>query len=380
MRAVIDARPALDPRRTGVGLYTDRLLRHLPAADPDGRYVAWYLHARGLLRPQRFFADVPGLDEHASRFPARVFGPLSSRVGWPRLSVPFDALLATNFLPPHTARRGVVLVIHDLAFERFPQTAPHATGRWRRQLDTWLARADGVIAPSEATRADLASFRGVDPARVDVVPLGAEPFTPPDPDAAARARARLGVPEGPFVLFVGGIEPRKNLEALVRAFAHVAGDVEGALVLAGGAIRWDPGAAARLDAAIAGLPGAVRDRIVRTGYVDERDKASLLAGATALAYPSLAEGFGMPVLEAFAAGVPVLTSRASSLPEVAGDAALLVDPDEAAIASGLRTLLTDAALRERLAAAGRARVGAFTWERTARGTAAVLHRAAERAR
>lgn len=380
MRALIDARPALDPRRTGVGHYTDRLLWHLPAADPDGRYVAWYLHARGLLHPTRFFADVDGLEEHASRFPARVFGPLSTRVGWPRVDARFDALLATNFLPPHTTRRGVVLVVHDLAFDRFPETAPHHTARWRRLFEGWLAKADGVIAPSEATRADLETFHGIGRERVDVVPLGTEQFVAPEEQAARAARAALGIPEGPYALFVGGLEPRKNLEVLVRAFARVAPDVEGALVLAGGAVNWDPGYEARLGAVIAGLPAASRTRVHRVGYVGPADKAALLGGATMLVYPSLVEGFGLPVLEGFAAGLPVLTSSTSSLPEVAGDAALLVEPDEAGVAEGLRRLLADAALRERLAAAGRARVQAFTWERCARETAAVLHRAAERAR
>lgn len=380
MRALIDARPALDPRRTGVGHYTDRLLRHLPAADPEGRYVAWYLHARGLLRPTRFFADVDGLEEHASRFPARVFGPLSVRVGWPRVDTRFDALLATNFLPPHTTRRGVVLVVHDLAFDRFPETAPHHTARWRRLFEGWLAKADGVIAPSEATRSDLETFHGVGRDRVDVVPLGAEPFVALGEQAIRARLAALGIPEGAYALFVGGLEPRKNLEVLVRAFGSVAGEVEGHLVLAGGPVSWHAGYVGRVDAAIEGLAPAVRARVRRVGYVGEADKSALLSGATALVYPSLAEGFGLPVLEGFAAGLPVLTSSTSSLPEVAGDAALLVEPDEAGVAEGLRRLFTDTPLRERLAAAGRTRVEAFTWERCARGTAAVLHRAAECAR
>lgn len=378
MRALIDARPALDPRRTGVGHYTDRLLRHLPAADPDGRYVAWYLHARGLLRPTRFFADVDGLEEHASRFPARVFGPLSIRTGWPRVSAEFDALLATNFLPPHTTRRGVVLVVHDLAFDRFPETAPHHDRRWRRLFTRWLARADGIITPSAATRDDLATFHGVDPDRVDVVPLGADRFVAPTPDAAAAARISVGVGAHPYVLFVGGLEPRKNLETLVRAFAR--SGVPGDLVLAGGAVNWDPGYEGRLDAAIAALPSDARARVHRLGYVDQHTKAALLAGARVLAYPSLAEGFGLPVLEAFSAGVPVVAARASSLPEVAGDAAVLVDPDDVGVAEGLSRVWDDATLRERLVAAGRARLTRFTWAGCARETAAVLRRAAERAR
>ncbi len=205
--------------------------------------------------------------------------------------------------------------------------------------------------------------------------VDADVFAPAPQGAMSAVRARFGI-EGPYVLFLGGIEPRKNLEMLVRAFART--DARNVwLVIAGGPVRWFPQAADRLEASIALLPEAVRDRIVVTGYVSERDKLALLSGATALAYPSLYEGFGFPVLEAFAAGVPVLTSNVSSLPEVAGDAAVLVDPgDVDAVASALTELIVDDDLRAVLSAAGVARAARFTWEATARATASVLHQAA----
>jgi glycosyltransferase involved in cell wall biosynthesis len=379
VRAVIDARPALDPRRTGVGHYTQQLIRHLPHADPASEYVAWYLHAKGLLRPRTFFESVsaPNLTEKASRFPARVFEPMSSRRGVPRTewSVDFDVLLATNFLPPATRQPGVVMVVHDLAYERLPETAPHMDDRWRRRFDGWLGKAAGVIVPSLSTKQDLLSAHPVDPTHVAVTPLGvdASAFAPAPPERVEAARAKFGI-EGPYSLFVGGIEARKNLEALVRAFAAV--DTETWLVIAGGPVRWDPNAGDRVDAVIGGLPQAQRARIVRTGYVSDKEKLALLSGATLLAYPSLYEGFGFPVLEAFAAGVPVLTSDVSSLPEVAGEAAVLVDPrDDRAIAAGLAQLLGDEDLRALLSAAGLARAAGFTWEATARKTAEALHRA-----
>ena len=379
MRAVIDARPALDPRRTGVGHYTQQLIRHLPHADPDSDYVAWYLHAKGLLRPRRFFDSVsaPNLSERASRFPARVFEPLSSRLGVPRTewSVDFDVLLAPNFLPPATRQPGVVMVVHDLAYEHLPETAPHMDDRWRRRFDAWLAKAAGVIVPSASTRDDLLAVHPVDPARVAVTPLGvdASVYAPAPPERVDAVRAKFGI-EGAYALFVGGIEARKNLEALVGAFARV--DAPTSLVIAGGPVRWDPEAGERLDETIAALPEAVGERIVRTGYITDAEKQALLSDATLLAYPSLYEGFGFPVLEAFAAGLPVLTSSVSSLPEVAGEAAILVDPhDEAAIAEGLTQLLADDDLRALLSAAGVARAAAFTWEATARKTAEALHRA-----
>ncbi|HXF37707.1 MAG TPA: glycosyltransferase family 1 protein [Actinomycetota bacterium] len=384
MRFLVDARPALDPGRTGVGRYARRLVEELPAADPGATYVAWYLHARGLLRPRRSFPPAPNLVERATRFPARVFQPVAWRLGVPRvewLAGRFDALLATNFLPPATgALDRSVLVVHDLAFERHPETAPHIDGRWRRRFAGALAGCAAVIVPSTATRDDLVELHGVGPERIHVVPHGvrADAFAPP-PDAAERARRareRFGI-GGRYVLFLGGIEPRKNLARLVRAFALAGADAW--LVLAGGPVRWSPRAGAELEEEVARLPGPLRARVVRTGYVADEDRLGLLWGAELLAYPSLAEGFGFPVLEAFAAGVPVLASRSSSLPEVAGEAALLVDPlHEGAIAEGIRRLLEDGELRARLRTAGLERCRLFTWRRTAEATASVLRAAAAR--
>jgi glycosyltransferase involved in cell wall biosynthesis len=379
---VIDARPALDPRRTGVGQYTQQLIRYLPITDPDDEYVAWYLHARGLLRPRRFFADVRArnLTEKASRFPARIFQPASNRLGVPRVEwlVDFDLFVATNFLAPATDLRDrVVPVVHDLAFQHFPESAPHIDERWRRRFAATLAEAPAIIVPSTSAGQDLRESFGVAGARVHVVHHGvdAEAFAPVSDAAVDAVRRRFGIP-GPYVLFVGGIEPRKNLEHLVRAFA-MSDSGHLSLVLAGGPVRWYPEATERLDAVIQLLPESVRARIVRTDYVSERDKLALLSGATLLAYPSIYEGFGFPVLEAFAAGVPVLTSNVSSLVEVAGEAAVLVDPaDVDAIAAALSELVADEDLRAVLSAAGVARASRFTWEATARATAAVLREAA----
>jgi len=381
MRTVIDARPALDPRRTGVGHYAQQLIRHLPHADPANEYVAWYLHAKGLLRPRTFFSGVhaSNLTEKASRFPARIFGPMSSRLGAPRIewSVEFDMLLATNFLPPATRSPGVVMVVHDLAYERVPDTAPHMNDRWRRAFGAWLRHAAGVLVPSHSTKRDLLDGHRIEGSRVHVTPLGVDmgAFAPPSPEAVGAVRRKYGIDQ-PYALFVGGIEPRKNLDALVRAFSTTEPGTR--LVIAGGSVRWDPKASDRLDAMIGQLPGEARARIVRTGYVSDREKVALMGGATLLAYPSLYEGFGFPVLEGFAAGLPVLTSNVSSLPEVAGDAAIAVDPrDERSIADGITQLFDDQDLRAMLSAAGLTRATGFTWEATARRTAQALHAARE---
>jgi glycosyltransferase involved in cell wall biosynthesis len=387
MKVVVDARPAIGPRPTGVGRYAREILRHLPAADPDAAYVAWYLHAKGLLRPRSFFPGAaPNLAERASRFPARVYQPLAWRTGFPRIEWlvgDYDLFLATNFLPPATGRlRRVVPVVHDLAFVRYPGTAPHVDERWRRRLLAAVLAAPGVIVPSNAVRDDLILFApSIDPTRVHVVHHGVEQatFTAAPAPVIDDVRRRFAIGRR-YALSIGGIEPRKNLTALVRAFGLVA-DPDVWLVIAGGAVNWFPEASAQVDAAVEALPLEVRARVVRTGYVSDPDRVALLSGAEVLAYPSLAEGFGFPVLEAFAANVPVLTSNTSSLPEVAGDAAVLVDPtDPGSIAAGLDELFSDSDLRAMLRAKGLARVTGFTWERCARATAKALHEAAEHAR
>jgi glycosyltransferase involved in cell wall biosynthesis len=378
VRVAIDARPALDPRRTGVGQYAQQLIRHLPLADPEDDFVAWYLDARGLFRSRSFFGDVSAtnLSEKASRFPARLFQLASWHLGVPRVEwlIDFDRFIATNFLAPATAHLDRVLpVVHDLAFRRFPDTAPHLDARWRRRFAVSIREASAVLVPSQSVAADLREAYGLGEDRVHVVHHGvdAAAFAPVPQPRIDAVRRRFGI-GGAYALFVGGIEPRKNLEQLVRAFARV--DASNlSLVIAGGPVRWFPQAAERLEAAIELLPATVQERIVRTGYLGERDKLALLSGATVLTYPSLYEGFGFPVLEGFAAGVPVVTSNVSALPEVAGEAAILVDPSDVdAIAAAITELIVDEDLRAVLSAAGVARAASFTWEATARATASVL--------
>jgi glycosyltransferase involved in cell wall biosynthesis len=373
VRIAIDARPASDAEPTGVGHYTRRMLSHLPGAMPADELVAWHPHAGGSDLP-----GAPNLTEHVSRIPG-VLEPVWRRLELPRLEglVRFDALLATNFLPPPTRSDAVVLVVHDLAFEAMPEAGPGFGERWRRRFDGWLRRSAGVIVPSASAKADLLRRHRLYEDRVRVIPHGADPFEAPDSEETERVRARFGI-GGPFALFVGGIEPRKNLGVLVEAFARV-GDADRWLVIAGGRTYWAPQGIETLRAQVAALPEDVRRRVVLTGYVSDEEKRALLAGATVLAYPSRYEGFGFPVLEGFSADVPVLTSSAASLPEVAGDAALLVDPNDVdAIGEGLVRLFGDAGLRERLVAAGRERLAMFSWERAAGATAEVLRGAAGR--
>ncbi len=381
MRIAIDARPCATPVMTGIGVYTLQLIRRLPQVDPATTYVAWYLNARALLRPwrrTRLFPPARNLVEAGTPLPASWFERASLRYELPRVEwfARFDVLFAPNFVPPPTGTGRLVLTVHDLAFAKYPETAPLMTRRWLARLERALGQAAEVIVVSEATRIDLLDRYPIPAERVTVVPHGVDHrvFRPAPDEEVTRVRGKFRL-HGDYLVFVGGIEPRKNLPALVRAFSRVPG--RPGLVIAGSGVPWNPEGWDALRPQLEALSSEVRGRITFTGYVSEEDKVALLGGARGLVLPSRYEGFGLPVLEAMACGTPVLTSEVSALPEIAGDAALLVDPeDEEAIADGMRRILEDDELSARLRESGLAQAAAFSWDRTAHLTAAVLHRAA----
>jgi glycosyltransferase involved in cell wall biosynthesis len=383
MRVAIDARPAVSAGMTGVGHYTRELLLHIPNVDSATTYIAWYLNARRLFRPwrwdRRFFPMRPNLVERWTPIPATWFERTALRYEQPPLErlVRFDVLFAPNFVPPPTRTQRLVVTVHDLAFRRFPETAPAATRRWLTRLDRAVRGAAEIVVPSQASRADLVDLYPVDPDRVTVIHHGVDHdrFHPASPGEVDRVRRRYGI-DGPYLLFVGGLEPRKNLPVLLQAYSALPDDLRPALVLAGASVPWNPEGRTALAEALGDLPAHSRGRVILTGYVGDPDRAPLYAGAEALAFPSRYEGFGLPVLEAMACGTPVVTSNVSALPEIAGDDAVLVDPeDEGTIADGLRWVLEDESLRDRLRAAGPARAARFTWDDSARRHAEVLHRA-----
>jgi glycosyltransferase involved in cell wall biosynthesis len=382
LRVAIDARAAVAPARTGVGVYAREVIRRLPAADPSAEFTAWVLDARGLASRRRFFTDTPGLREHRTAIPARAFDRAVARLDLPRIEwfLRFDVLFAPNFVPPPTRAPRLVVTIHDLAFRLMPETAPHAVAWWRRAVERGVANAARVIVPSTATKLDLVRLYGADERRVAVVPLAVdhERYRPPDAATIAEARARLGLPER-YLLFLG-LDRRKNLPALLEAYARLPAAGRPALAIAG-ARPWEPDGSDPTDDALARMPAEARAGVVRLGYVEERLKPALLGGAIALVYPSRYEGFGLPVVEAMAAGTPVVASDVSSLPEVVDGAALMIDPDDAGtIADAVRRVVDDEDLRTKLREAGLARAAAFTWDETARRTAAVIREAAGDAR
>jgi glycosyltransferase involved in cell wall biosynthesis len=278
-----------------------------------------------------------------------------------------------RYLPASVAR---VVTIHDLVWKYAGETM-RPLSRWveRRLMPEAVRLADLIIAVSVSTARDLEAEYPEARGRVRVVYPGAPAFAAP---LGREALAALGI-KRPYVLFVGTLEPRKNLRRLLRAYALVDEAVRRRhqLVLSGGK-GWG-GLDIRALVRDAGLD---EGQVVVTGYVDDRRLATLYAHARFLAMPSLYEGFGLPLIEAMAFGVPVLTSNRSSMPEVAGAAGVLVDPlDERSIAAGLLALLTDEAHRERLAAEAEPRARRFSWRKAAWETWAVLEEAvAERRR
>jgi glycosyltransferase involved in cell wall biosynthesis len=352
----------------GIGNYIRDLLPQLTAADPSLDLTVFHARFDSPVPPELAAFRRVELDRNI-----RTLYPSWNLLGTPPLPPPvaeLDVVHAPSVVavPPAGPEQRLVVTVHDLAFRVFPSLFPPA---WRAMFRTGLRRAarraDAIIAVSRSTATDLVRLARVDPAKLHVVPLAPSlPAWDSDPEAVLD---RLRIPR-PYLLFVGTMEPRKNLVRLIRAYRRAAVRFPHAMVLAG-PLGWR---SKRLHRELA-LPGP--GRIVATGSVPPDVLDALYRGADAFAYPSLYEGFGLPVLEAMSRGVPTLVADAASLPEIAGDAALRVNPRSVrSITDGIQRLIGDREQAEQLSAAGRARAELFSWEQTARMTLKVYEQLA----
>jgi glycosyltransferase involved in cell wall biosynthesis len=364
----VDASRTTAARRTGTENYSLHLLRELLALEGPHRFRLYYNQAPapGILRggAERRVIPFPRLWTHV-------------RLSWEMVADPPDLLFVPAHVLPLVHPRRSVVTIHDLGYHYYPEAHTLSQNAYLRWSTRHNARtAARVVVDSEATQRDVAHYYGVSTEKLTVVYPGRDETLAPvaDPAVLAAVRARYGL-AGPYVLYVGTLQPRKNLVRLVRAFSELQA-----------ARGRDGGPIAGLQLVLAGQKGWLYEEIltqvrkldlsgtvVLTGYVPDTDLPALLSGALAFVFPSLYEGFGLPVLEAMACGTPVVCSSVSSLPEVAGDAALLVDPlDEGALSEALHRLVADEGLRRGLVERGFRQVERFSWQRCAREVMAVL--------
>jgi glycosyltransferase involved in cell wall biosynthesis len=368
VRVGIDARALAAQYPTGVENYVINLLLALARLDDAPEIIAY------LDRP-------PSRPTIAAALPAGnvTIKVIRAPVGWLRLALPLHLLrdrvrvaqFPSTILPPLLPCPAVVTV-HDLAWLHHPETYERDDLEMQRLAIRSAGRAARVIAVSEATAADLQAAR-FDPKRITVIHLGVSAsFRPDGPTISPHAFPGAGRLAGGYLLYNGTLRARKNLRRLLKAYHQVCAEVPAPpLVLAGKMTAYGE----ELSSQARGM--GIADQVVFPGYVPDELLPALYRGATILVYPSLYEGFGLQILEAMACGTPVITSNTSSMPEVAGDAALLVDPGSVPeIAAGLKQMLTDQQLRRSLSQRGLARSRQFTWERTARETAAVYRQMA----
>ena len=346
----------------GMGTYIRQLVPALSAADPSLDVTLF--HARfGTQAPEPWMGRYQ-VEELS--WPIRRLYPSWALARRPGLPSPLDSIDLIHSpvpaaVPPTGQGQRLVVTVHDLAFIVHPELYPV---QWRLMYRPGLFRAvreaDAIITPSRHTAEDLTRRSRIPAGRIHVVPLAAS--LPAGTSDIDETLARLKV-RSPYVLFVGTLEPRKNVVRLVRAYRRLASRGAPHTLVLAGPMGWHHQALMRELALEA--PG----EIVLTGTTSAPDLDSLYRGASLLIYPSLYEGFGLPVLEAMARGVPCVVSIASSLPEVAGEAALPVDPRSVAgLAEAMERIVNDRELAARLSQAGMVRASRFSWEETARRT------------
>ncbi|MGE5529042.1 MAG: glycosyltransferase family 4 protein [Patescibacteria group bacterium] len=353
LRVAFDARPVQSARGTGIGSYTIQLLRALARSAPLDLHLAWtpgeprpYLGRPAEYWPlgREDWQEQELLPTWLEDRRAQVYHLTQNGLGWPRRS-----------------KAPLVVTLHDLIPYRLPEMVrPSYLSRFTAEVPGAAAAARRIITVSAHAKGDICAILGVDPARVTVIPSApAAFFRPRDRRTAGLILARRYGLRGPFILYVGGYNPRKNMAGLVWAYSRIARFLPARqrLVLAGA-----PGPQIERLAQLAAALG-VEKEVVFPGFVRRRHLPLLYAAADLFCYPSLYEGFGLPPLEAMACGTPVVASSASSMPEVLGDAAVLVHPEDlAGMGRAMLRLLTEAAAAREYRQRGLVRAGMYRWD------------------
>ena len=351
MRVAIDTQSTIG-RKTGIGYYTAECLAAMRQVAPQHEYVEVTWGRDPLMRIDR-------------------------RLRWQQFEVPLrarrahaDLLHVTGFDAPLWRPCPTVLTVHDLIGMLFPHNLPPvARFYWSRWLPFSVRAADAIIADSAATRDDLVRLLGIPEGRIYVVHLGVQNRFQPQPAARiAELRQRYHL-ERPFILYVGTLEPRKGIDTLIDAFAELAGEYDYDLAIGGKKGWWWSSLLTQITR------HGLEQRIHLLDYVPDEDLPTLYSAAGVFAFPSRYEGFGLPVVEAMACETPVVCANTSSLPEVAGDAAIMTPADQPdALASALIQVISRPETAARLRQAGRARAAGFTWAKTAQKTLEVYQK------
>jgi glycosyltransferase involved in cell wall biosynthesis len=364
MRIGFDGTPLLGAK-TGVGWYTHELIDAAAKVSPQDDLVVFPISWRTARYLKLDPPHRPNVAVERKLAPARPLWAMWDRVQFPPVEwlVDCDVFHATNFIAPPSRKVPVVVTVHDINFVHRPEAVTPGVRRMARLLPDILRRAAAIITVSEFTRSELVAWLPEVGDKVTVVHNGSH----------ARARA-AAAPEGasspPYALMLGTLEPRKNVPLALDALRILRQrGVDLRLVLAGG------------RSSLLDVPALLRKRglgepeVTRTGYIDDARVSALLAGARVLVFPSLYEGFGMPLLEGMEAGVPVVGVRAGATPETVGDAGLLIEPGDAeGFAHAMEQAAFDEGLRSRLIPAGKTQAAKFTWEKAATETLALYRR------
>lgn len=354
--------------RTGDESYLASLMRGLHGIDNENDYVVFVRDAEAAAS---LFPDLPQFDFETVR-PQSIWLRYSMGLPWLLRRRPVDLLHVQYFIPPMT-RCPTVLTVHDLSFVVHPEFfSLRDRVLLQRLVPNSMKRADRIITDMEITKQDMVRIYGIDPERIEVIPLAADlRYRPLDRDVCRKTVAKSFGIDGPFVLYVGTFQPRKNVEPLIRGYTRMREQnaLRHKLVLVGKPKHQY----ASVFEAIESSP--FRDDIILTGFVEDDDLPVLYNAASVFVFPTLFEGFGLPVVEAMACGTPVITTDVSCLPEVSGGAALLVDPnDPGGFAAAMTSVLSDATVAQKMTERGLAHVAGYSWERTARETVAVYRK------